>query len=1246
MRRGRSTIDLEAFLTGHSGPTTPREALVKLPRLISRLKNKSFAASAAVVAGLATERTFHAHQVRLDWATRILAACAMGSRGADRAALDRLLNQDFGQLRIDVREDPLEQPFIGKVVTRNGEFRFVEGAHDQSAAFTDLIVSSFEELNRPSLVGPFGRVLALLTLSDALVDRTGEDSWTLGPDTAAARINLPADRVLEQLARRVVFTPADLARLDIDAAELEPFRFPEEDREPLATAPVGMSPLERKPLWRSGTDWIVLSPGAISTAVRAHLIDAVIEEQLQPQMTKSMLLLQHDRLTECGFLQEGDTSLVDHGGQPALDYLMEISAGRFCHVLETVDDFEGWPQRGFGSERPASTSSEAAFARSVAGARAAARDIPGFRQGFTLWLAGSWGAARSMPMALIDRFPDWPVIVVEAGDACMLALGEAGKPHDVLRLELLRRQLSADGYELHHPGTWLNLHAYWRENDYDLLPKSRHLEAPTNIQFGLLDQAKIRAEAFLAWDRRVLPHPRFGWGPMSRMERAPYSGELEPIYASVEAVRRQRLIGATVDPTGIAWVQAIGGADRETVYQTWSTTLQWWRSVLQGWSRWSGASFSVIDLVLSVDPQPEEVGPPASDDQIDAAVRVWPEKNGVVRLHLGHDWHLGALRAENRSEIALAAGLIEAAALSAGRELTRDAALELVRNVAPPSVRHGHANMVERVIEVLGAAGVVQSLRHLSHTAMSMEKYGSVWRVRPRDAPRELTGVEECVALVRACLTQEIADLRAMVGRLDRKELVVAALQAQQAALMDMRTWETTARAMRAIHGVERDLRYSLEQRRQINSVIRCSAIIAEFAQSDAAPLDGLQVGFMDIEELQAKAMALFYVADMLPALISGHQSPFLRISPSGDLQSDHGFSDTTLKATAVALHAADRMEADKNYDQSRSPRSSLEADDEDLSAALEAEYGVPHAVLREFAMGVAQLALKEGTDVVIRRRSALLEALTDDEVLADADLEPLIDRLTLPARNGWSDIPLGTVVGDYDVSKFDRPRSLIGRPILALAAEDDPLLVLAPGVIERALVHNLGGALGGDLQNRFWSSRAMQRFSSRMGARTGVEFNEVVAQAVAEHELQTWSGMGMGWCLNRKQTQELDRLGDIDVLAFSAQDNLIWVIEAKDLKLCRTLGEVARRLSSYRGQTDDKGRPDSLLRHLRRVSYLRENAADLGKRFGSVETPRVCGLVIVKSPQPMSQLGATFYDDARVALLERLMEIPWRSGW
>ena len=316
MRAPRTPIDIQAYLARFEPPATPEDALAKLPRLASRLKNRDFAESAAMIAGLATERAFHAHQVRLDWAIRILSASATGSRLMDRVALDRLLNEDFPKLRLHAQEDPLEQPFVGRLVTRHGAFHLLAGVFDQSAAFTDLIVSAFEVLPGSETAGPMARALALLRLGDALLERAEQDVWSLGPDTPVAKVKLPSPADLTLLSARARFSEMALAQLGIDARLLEPFRLTEADLPLVAASPVGASPLDCRPLWRSGEDWIVLAPGSISVAVRSCLIDAVVELKLQRAMAQRMLSIQHDRLTECGFLKDGPEAMVNHGGQP------------------------------------------------------------------------------------------------------------------------------------------------------------------------------------------------------------------------------------------------------------------------------------------------------------------------------------------------------------------------------------------------------------------------------------------------------------------------------------------------------------------------------------------------------------------------------------------------------------------------------------------------------------------------------------------------------------------------------------------------------------------------------------------------------------------------------------------------------------------------------------------------------------------------------------------------------------------
>lgn len=86
--------------------------------------------------------------------------------------------------------------------------------------------------------------------------------------------------------------------------------------------------------------------------------------------------------------------------------------------------------------------------------------------------------------------------------------------------------------------------------------------------------------------------------------------------------------------------------------------------------------------------------------------------------------------------------------------------------------------------------------------------------------------------------------------------------------------------------------------------------------------------------------------------------------------------------------------------------------------------------------------------------------------------------------------------------------------------------------------------------------------------------FNHKVADAARSLGMRAEVEWGVARSTDAIGKPELTRLGDLDVLAVSPDRRRVWVLEAKELKLCRTLGEAARRLSEYRGVADAAGKP------------------------------------------------------------------------
>ena len=154
----------------------------------------------------------------------------------------------------------------------------------------------------------------------------------------------------------------------------------------------------------------------------------------------------------------------------------------------------------------------------------------------------------------------------------------------------------------------------------------------------------------------------------------------------------------------------------------------------------------------------------------------------------------------------------------------------------------------------------------------------------------------------------------------------------------------------------------------------------------------------------------------------------------------------------------------------------------------------------------------------------------------------------------------------------------------------------------------------------------------------TGKAFEESVAAKLRSMNMEAWVRCKLSWALNQKTDKEL---GDIDVLALSSDRRRVWVIEAKNLRLCRTEAEVAARLSEYRGRTNINSRareePDKMLRHIRRVQHLREYKDALCHRLKLREAPTVKGLLIVDAPQPMNFYMLEKLEDGESAFLDTI---------
>ncbi len=192
--------------------------------------------------------------------------------------------------------------------------------------------------------------------------------------------------------------------------------------------------------------------------------------------------------------------------------------------------------------------------------------------------------------------------------------------------------------------------------------------------------------------------------------------------------------------------------------------------------------------------------------------------------------------------------------------------------------------------------------------------------------------------------------------------------------------------------------------------------------------------------------------------------------------------------------------------------------------------------------------------------------------------------------------------------------------------------------------MYAVSGLRDGSLQNQFWESNEARVYAGRQGDRAGEAFERKVAEALQAVGLRATPRRSIPGLLNEHVEEDL---GDIDVFALSSDGRTALLMEAKNLRVCRTEAEVAARMTKYRGRMvarGDREEPDKLLKHLRRIAYVRDHADRLAEQLGLPNAPQIRGLMVFDAPQPMNFHRLDDIADAESCMLDNLIDVVVRG--
>lgn len=975
-------------------------------------------------------------------------------------------------------------------------------------------------------------------------------------------------------------------------------------------------------------------------------------------MLMAYLAVVQERYSESsGFWLSRDLCLEGPSEDGLRGSVCQFAPGRFQHVIQLPAVSDHFPKAAFGTIIELDPKITKAVCQDIDRFWEFLKAQDDYREAITVVLVGGWGGGLELDLNLDEeQVPDgWRFLYLSFSEAVQLGACEDGKLRHLWRVVEQVDILRHLGYSVGNVNGTINLLGNWRETGGQFIPEHFvDMEPPFNLMMPTDGLFRPRIEAIENMDLRTLPFTDGTYKRVQRTEWQQYGrhSELKPIYGSIDDIASRRLLGAVAIDSQVWWIETVRGqpdvVSADWQYQMWNAAIQWLAAI---------APQIILDFASVLPSSPRYVCLEVGESEVSYNGEVLEEldpydflervfaADGSAKVVMKRQWIEALRRPRNDAEVALATSLLEQILSGTSERIEQKDIVESVRRAIPSSDwRWLHSGEVKTLIERMSAAGLLRDFREIPRSALALVKCGSVWKFHDRANGYEFSGDDECRNFLKAYNGFVLSELIARIKEFNRTRVILASAARYQAGRAEQRSWRVSIRALRSIRGTVAD-ETALERESAINVVQRAAKIICEIAACEA-PEDGdATPGDDDLDEMYARALLLFGNGQLYACIRAGIVPPHLKISPAGDLLSDRSIFEKTMLPAAVRqnIRTLDSAAADyavRNSQQMREEQEALTWSDE-LRNAVEKEFSASAEAFVDFQFTLLQMVEERREGEFIAQRSDIAANLAKNENYPATDATSMLARLTLKRRNSWHEEADWLTPRDLDLSRFDRPNSLINRPLLALNDDADPLVLIAPIVVRDAALYAISGLHEGSLHNEFWSHSASRKYAGLRADELGREFEDTVAKVLNDVGFSASARESISGLLEQAIEEDL---GDVDVFAISADRASVFAIEAKNLRFCRTEGEIAARMTEYQGgmRTNSRGveKPDKMLRHLRRVRYLRDNAARLGECLRLPGTPAVYGVMVMDAPQPMNFHALTEDPDATSCMLEDLVAL------
>lgn len=1175
-------------------------------------------ASIAAAGGLLTVPELQANTVRLEAIAHLIVASASGKKKPHKQDAARWFKQAG---RVFARmEDAAEDVFVTRVHMEGRNYRVLEGLAEANGHHLQHMLTAVENMPEHGIYAALKQSCrAMLALSDLVCARSGLEAFCCGGEYGLDALPIDNLPTLKTLAVRVTFSDDDLADTGIGRRALARFFLPPQQRN-VGFGGYGDSWLERRPLIDFQDEIVVALPSAMGTAIRRAVIETCQNTGAASALWTGLLIAQTDELSlNPAILRIGiPPTEMKLDSYVAPSEPVEFQPGLWFQLILLTDDFAEFNETGFSRPGPSGKKAQVELQHAINDAAANIKARPGFKLGFSLVVLCGFGRGQLVEFV---RPTHWLAEGISSYDLDVL-----GWRHDFNIAELLKFLLAEGtaahmGFPLAAINGLLARIGFAYDNNGHVVPheaipdgtEGTTLMVPTNAHLRLRAEHHVRFDTHAVRDEtgNVLIVRRKDGG-----KRSPQN--TQRIYVSHLDARARRYRGVWKSGRRTWWLETTPSAERSYLYPIFEMQMVWMERLAPILAQRLPGLPDVLTWKLVTPTSPairsEEINPP-SVEELKAAIQASCDQGRrIVTTEIGLPFFLGLSHSGNLSEITLIEAFLEqVVTLASGAKVNIS---ELLREIVPsPQARQLHAFAPQDFRDHVRDS-VPDEVVEISRFDDASLRLGLGWHGLPRPGGA-VHGRDECTKVLNAITNAAEEMFCQHLRQFKRHALIRRVVENHEAAILEKTQWERTSGAVLDLSANPQETREEVYERvLKANATTLASRVILEAALCESPVDAGFEVADFDLSNLMALAMMIHHLGGYSDAIRYEGMRPEIRISPAGEVQIDVSFFDAIVTPVGESFVSS-------QIDQSRRSYSELLHDPELLTeeqatrktdirfdTAWEAEIGVS---LRDFRTALEALEnrlFETGQALEILPRRELLLYLSEHVDCA----EQFVASLELLPREGWKNIPPPYTDQDRQPWRFRRRLSVARRPILRLTPSPDSDMLIAPGMIRDAFSIQLNNFYFGHYDLSSINSKEMRSWREYIVAKEAAQFEEKVVMRLQELGWQAKRGAKFPHILGRKLPKDP---GDIDVLAWHPDGRVI-LLECKDLQFAKTSSEIAKQLYKFRGKSDERGRPDLLGKHLKRMELAQQNAAAFQSHL-NLSDVRIDGALVFAHTVPMS---------------------------